>query len=186
VSTGNLIAIIAAGVAMIAVVIGWLQANSTLRQNRELTDLGVVRSVLDDAVVGLLNASTQIARIQELKESPERLQPPWEAAVHATKIIAAELERLKVRFGLGHPLVESFEATVAACSKVTEATDRMIERKKMGINTESAEKAAAKRNELDARRKQSRIAIEQESERFNSERKRFIEAAHALAGTKLR
>jgi hypothetical protein len=186
VSAGNLIAIIAAGVAMIAVVIGWVQANSGLKQNRELADLDAVRSVLDEAVVGLLDASTQIARIDALKETPERLQATWEAAEHATKRITAELERLKVRFGMGHPIVESFEGTVAACSEVTGAADRMIERKKIGMNTDSAEKASAKRNELDARRTQSLGVIEDESARFESERKRFIEAAHSLAGTKLR
>jgi tellurite resistance protein len=185
VSAGNLIAIIAATGAIVAVVVGWVQANATLKQNRELTDLGAVRSVLDEAVVGLLDASTQIARIREFKDRPGHLEPVWEAAERAGRGIATELERLKVRFGLEHPIVKSFEGTVAACLAVTKAANEMIDRKKIGMNTEPRDEAAAKHAALNARRKQSPGIIEQESERFESERKRFIGTAHSLAGTKL-
>lgn len=113
------------------------------------------------------------------------MRPAWEATERAGKRIATELERLKVRFGLEHPIVKSFEGTVAACSEVTKAADKMIDRGKMGMNTEPADKAAARRAELDARRKQGPGIIDQESERFESERKRFLGEAHALAGTKL-
>jgi hypothetical protein len=183
VSTGNFIAIIAAAGAIVAVVVGWVQANAALKQNRELTDLGAVRSVLDEAVVGLLDASTQIARIRELKDKPEHMKPAWEAAERAGKRITTELERLKVRFGLEHPIVKSFEGTVVACSAVTNAAHKMIDQRGMGYQV--PKDRAAKLVALNAGREQGPGIIEQESECFESERKRFTGTAHALAGTKL-
>jgi hypothetical protein len=141
---------------------------------------------LDEAVVGLLDTSTQIARIQKLKERPDRLKPIWEAADLAGKRISVELERLKVRFGAGHPIVMSFEGTVAACSEVTRATDKMIERKGTGLDRRSKEEQAAQNAELATWRKEGIGVIEQESERFETERRRFLEAAHALTGAKLK
>jgi hypothetical protein len=182
VSTGNSIAIIAAAGAIVAVVVGWVQANAALKQNRELTDLGAVRSVLDEAAVGLLDASTQIARIRELKDRPEQMKPAWEAAERAGKRITTELERLKVRFGLEHPIVKSFEATVVACSAVTNAAHKMIDQKGTGF---PVPKDGARLAALNTGREQGPGIIEQESECFESERKRFMGSAHSLAGTKL-
>jgi hypothetical protein len=182
VSTGNFIAIIAAAGAIVAVVVGWVQANAALKQNRELTDLGAVRSVLDEAAVGLLDASTQIARIGELKERPEQMKPAWEAAERAGKRITRELERLKVRFGLEHPIVKYFEGTVVACSAVTNAAHKMIDQRGVGYPVPEDK---AKLVALNAGREQGPGIIEQESECFESERKRFMGTAHSLAGTKL-
>ncbi|HYJ21091.1 MAG TPA: hypothetical protein VEW07_03600 [Solirubrobacterales bacterium] len=186
VSAGNVVAVIAAGAAIVAVVVGWIQTNKTLTQNRELADLDAVRSVLDEAVVQLLDTSTQITRIQNLKERPDSLMPAWEAADLAGKRISVELERLKVRFGVGHPIVKSFAGTVAACSEVTRATNKMIEWKEMGLDLRNKEERAARSAELAVWRKEGIEVIEQEAERFETERRRFLGAAHALTGAKLK
>ncbi|HET7416975.1 MAG TPA: hypothetical protein VFJ61_05065 [Solirubrobacterales bacterium] len=186
VSAGNVVAVIAAGAAIIAVVVGWIQTSKTLRQNRELADLDAVRSVLDEAVVGLLDASTQITKVQKLKERPDSLMSVWAAADLAGKRISVDLERLKVRFGVAHPIVKSFEEAVVACSSVTSAVDRMIEHKGVGMDLRSNEERATQDAELAAWREEGAGIIERESEHFETERRRFLEAAHALAGAKLR
>jgi hypothetical protein len=186
VSAGNVVAIIAAGVAIAAVVVGWFQTNSTLRQNRELADLEAVRSVLDEAVVGLLGASKQIARIRELKETPDRLASVWDEADLAGERLAAQLERLKVRFGLRHPIVRSFEGAMAACSQVTSAADGMIVRRPMGVDTRSKDEREAAAADLDDWRERGPGIVDRNSERFEDERESFLKAAYALTGAKLK
>lgn len=184
-SAGNIIAFAAAAAAVLAVLVGWVQTNSTLRQNRELADLEAVRAVLDTAVTDLRTASRNIARIAELSPgSGAALEVACEGATKTDGELGAELERLQVRFGPDHPVVACFDGALQASANVTAAAEALTMGRPGPIfrDEEEIKKEIALKEDFEDR---VRPLIKKEADRFEWQRTQFLAEAYTVGRAKL-
>lgn len=179
------LALAANAVAVCAVVMGWRQNRDNLLNQRRLADLGHVRGLLDDAAIALHSAAYVLdeVRSQDTQHTPSFFKSEKGRDVFADLErsgweLNVLLERLRLRFGGDHRVVECFGAADTALLDVFRAAGlTRIE--------PDADGSPAAAHAIQQLHDQIRKRLSTQRERFDTTRDDFIAAACAVAGAQL-
>lgn len=182
------VAVIASSaVAIAAIVAAWLQHRASLKHERTVVDLDIVRDVLDEAAVALHRTAYVL---DDLRSQLTQHRPI--AFVHSDdgtdlykrlgdhgEALDALLERVSVRLGRDHDVAKALSAADGAFLKIYRAAG-LLRFEDPAVGSEAA------RHEVERIEREQVEKITLNRERFNKAREWFIGAAQRLAGVRLK
>ena len=172
-------------VALGAVGAGLWQHHETLKSQRRLADLDNVRGLLDEAAVALHRAAYVL---DEVRSGVTQHTPSFFTSESGTEVytdlgkcgkdLDALMERLRVRFGRGRPVVTAFERADEAFLDIYRAAGLVrLE--------EPPEAAPPEAHEVRRFYDEIRDRLTTQREHFDKARDAFVDAANQAAGADL-
>lgn len=184
--TATVAVIATSSVAGLSIAANLLQHARTLKHERQLTDLGHVRDVLDDAAVLLhriayILDSVRMALIQTpmtFFEDEKRAQT-YRVLRRSGEECDALRERLTIRLGEDHDAVSAFTKLDSAVLEIFRCLDLIR------FETETPPDPGSATSQVRGIVERKRDEIDQYRAAFDGHRAEFMRAAHGAAGARL-